>query len=141
MLTIRLSRVGKKKQPLYRFVIMDKQKDPWGKSLEILGTRNPRTKETDLKADRIKYWIEKGAQASDSVWNILVEQKVVDGKKRNVTHLNAKRQKSIADEKAQAAEAAAAKAAEAAKPKEPEAPAAEETPAAEEAPTAEEPKE
>ena len=100
MLTIRLSRVGKKKQPMYRFVIMDKQKDPWGKSLEILGSRNPRTRETILDADRVKYWIDKGAQASDSVWNILVEQKIVDGKKRNVTHLSDKRRKATADEKA-----------------------------------------
>lgn len=100
MLSIRLSRVGKKKQPVYRFVIMDKQKDPWGKSLEILGTRNPRTKETILKADRIRYWISKGAQASDSVWNILVDEKVVEGKKRNVTHLTAARQKAMAEEKA-----------------------------------------
>jgi small subunit ribosomal protein S16 len=100
MLTIRLSRVGKKKQPLYRFVIMDKKKDPWGKSLEILGMRNPRTKETVLKADRIKYWIDKGAQASDSVWNILVDQKIVEGKKRNTTHISKDHAKKLAGEKA-----------------------------------------
>lgn len=110
MLTIRLSRVGKKKQPLYRFVIMDKQKDPWGKSLEILGTRNPRTKETVLDAERVKHWISKGAQASDSVWNILVDQKIVEGKKRNITHLSGTRRKAMADEKAksEAAETPAA---------------------------------
>lgn len=100
MLSIRLSRVGKKKRPLFRFVIMDKQKDPWGKSLEILGSRDPRTKVNVLNADRIKYWIEKGAQPSDSVWNILVDEKIVEGKKRNVTHLTADRKKTIAEEKA-----------------------------------------
>jgi small subunit ribosomal protein S16 len=100
MLTIRLSRTGKKKQPMYRFVIMDKRKDPWGKSLEILGTRNPRTKETQLDAERVKYWISKGAETSDSVWNILVDQKIVEGKKRNITHLSAARRKAMADEKA-----------------------------------------
>jgi len=102
MLTIRLSRTGKKKQPMYRFVIMDKRKDPWGKSLEILGSRNPRTKETILEVERIKYWISKGAEASDSVWNILVDQKIVEGKKRNVTHISAARRKTMADEKAKA---------------------------------------
>lgn len=108
MLTIRLSRMGKKKQPMYRFVIMDKQKDPWGKSLEILGSRNPRTKETVINAERVKYWIAQGAQASDSVWNILVDQKIVDGKKRNVTHLTAARRKTMAEEAAKAAEQPAA---------------------------------
>lgn len=107
MLSIRLTRVGKKKQPMYRVVIMDKQKDPWGKSLEILGNRNPRTKETTLNAERIQYWISKGAQPSESVWNLLVEHKVVDGKKRNVTHLTEARQKTIATEKAKATETAA----------------------------------
>ncbi len=107
MLSIRLTRVGKKKQPMYRVVIMDKQKDPWGKSLEILGNRNPRTKETTLNAERIQYWISKGAQPSESVWNLLVDQKIVDGKKRNVTHLTAARQKTIAAEKAKATETAA----------------------------------
>ena len=102
MLTIRLSRVGKKKQPSYRFVIMDKQKDPWGKSLEILGSRNPRTKETVIDAERVKYWISKGAQASDSVWNILVDQKIVEGKKCNVTHISKGHAKALADEKAKA---------------------------------------
>ncbi len=106
MLTIRLSRVGKKKQPIYRFVIMDKQKDPWGKSLEILGTRNPRTKETILNVDRVKYWLSVGAEASESVWNILVDQKIVEGKKRNVTHISARLAKRLADEKAKEAPAA-----------------------------------
>ncbi len=106
MLTIRLSRVGKKKQPIYRFVIMDKQKDPWGKSLEILGTRNPRTKETILNVDRVKYWLSVGAEASESVWNILVDQKIVEGKKRNVTHISARLAKRLADEKAKETPAA-----------------------------------
>ncbi len=100
MLTIRLSRVGKRKMPIYRFVIMDSKKDPWGKSLEILGTRNPRTKETILKTDRVKHWLSMGASTSDSVWNIFVDQKLVEGKKHNVTHLTAARQKAIAEEKA-----------------------------------------
>jgi small subunit ribosomal protein S16 len=105
MVTIRLSRVGKKKQPIYRFVIMDKQKDPWGKSLELLGTRNPRTKETILNVDRIKYWLSVGAETSDSVWNILVDQKIVEGKKRNVTHISGARAKKMADEKSKEASA------------------------------------
>ncbi|MBU0531365.1 MAG: 30S ribosomal protein S16 [Candidatus Uhrbacteria bacterium] len=111
MLSIRLSRTGKKKQPHYRVIVVDKQRDPWGKAIEILGSRNPRTKETTLKEERIKFWIEKGAQPSNTVWNLLIESGVIKGEKRGVTHISKKRQgkataaKAEADEKAKAAEA------------------------------------
>lgn len=84
MLSIRMTRVGKKKKPSYRIVIMDKRRDPWGKSLENLGTYNPQAKPKAIKldAERIKFWISKGAQATPTVWNLLVEQKIVEGAKR-----------------------------------------------------------
>jgi len=91
MLNIRLSRRGKKKQPVFRLIICEKTKDPWGKYLESLGYYNPRSKELSLKADRLNYWIEKGAQPSDSIWNILVEKGIVEGKKRTVTKISKKR--------------------------------------------------
>ena len=64
MLSIRLSRVGKKKQPIYRVVVQDKQRDPWGKSVEIIGHYNPRAnpKEIVFKEERVKYWLSVGAQ-------------------------------------------------------------------------------
>jgi len=79
MLVIRLTRIGKKKQPEYRFIISEKTKDPWGKALEILGNYNPRSTPVTvtLKKDRIEYWISKGAQCSDTVWNILMDQGLV----------------------------------------------------------------
>ena len=77
-------------------IVVDKHKDPWGKAVEILGHRNPRTKENNFNIERIKYWISKGAQASESVWNLLVELKVVEGKKRAVTTLTKKRVGKIA---------------------------------------------
>lgn len=87
MLVIRLSRVGKKKQPSYRLVVQEKKKDPWGKSFEIVGTYNPRTnpKTIILKEDRIKEWLSKGAQPSPTVHNILVDQKVITGEKMKTT--------------------------------------------------------
>lgn len=91
MLSIRLSRRGKKKQPFYRVIICEKTKDPWGDYLENLGNYNPRTKELNLKADRIKYWLDKGAQPSDTVWNFLIEKGIVEGKKRTVTKISKKR--------------------------------------------------
>ena len=84
MLSIRLSRVGKKKQPTYRVVVLPKTKDPWGDYVENLGFYNPRTKEAKLKADRLKYWLGQGAEVSPTVWNLLVKEKVVEGSKRKV---------------------------------------------------------
>lgn len=91
MLTIRFSRVGKKGQPTFRLVIMEKARDPWGRALEMLGWYNPRTKEKSLKSERIRHWIGKGAQASDSVHNFLVSAGVVQGKKRAVSRISKKR--------------------------------------------------
>ena len=81
MLTIRLSRVGKKNKPLYRVIISEKHKDLYGNSLEILGSYNPHTKDLKVNAEKIKYWISKGAGMSDTVNNLLVEKKIIEGKK------------------------------------------------------------
>lgn len=99
MLSIRLSRVGKLKQPLFRLVVQDHAKDPWGKSVEILGNRNPRTKELLLNLDRVKYWLEKGAQPSDTVWNLFLDQKLVEGKKRGKSHISKTRKTKMEKEK------------------------------------------
>jgi len=86
MLMIRLSRVGKLKQPTYRLIVSEKSKDTHGKYLEILGTYNPRTNPATIKfeAERIKYWMSKGAQPSDTVHNLLVDQKVITTPKRKI---------------------------------------------------------
>lgn len=84
MLTIRMTRVGKKKQPTYRIVVQDRLRDPWGKAIAIVGHYNPRTnpKTLVLKADVIKEWLSKGAQPSASVHNLLVDQKLISGEKK-----------------------------------------------------------
>jgi small subunit ribosomal protein S16 len=101
MLTIRLSRVGKKKQPSFRLVVSEKTKDPWGKYLENLGTFNPLTKpaKIEFKLERIKYWLGRGAQTSDTVWNILLDQKIVEGAKRLKVKLSTKRKDKLAKKK------------------------------------------
>ncbi|MFH1173011.1 MAG: 30S ribosomal protein S16 [bacterium] len=83
MLMIRLSRIGKKKQPTYRLIVSDKRRDTNGKSLEILGQYNPRSnpKTITFKADRIKHWLSKGAQPSPTVHNLLVDQKIIEKQK------------------------------------------------------------
>ena len=85
MLTIRLTRVGKKKQPSYRIVVQEKKHDPWGTSLEILGNYNPRTKALVAKADRIKHWIALGAKPSATVNNLFITNKLIEGEKMKNT--------------------------------------------------------
>jgi small subunit ribosomal protein S16 len=81
MLTIRFSRVGKKGYPTYRLVISEKARDPYGKALEILGAYNPHTKDLQAKDDRIKHWLSKGAGMSESVKNLLINKKIIEGTK------------------------------------------------------------
>ena len=83
MLAIRLFRAGKKKQPSYKIVVTNKQNPPQGgQFVEQVGFYNPLTNERILKEDRIKYWLSVGAQASDTVHNMLVNEKVIEGEKR-----------------------------------------------------------
>jgi small subunit ribosomal protein S16 len=98
MLTIKLSRFGKKKQPTYRILVMEKSKDPWGDYLENLGHYDPRTKVAELNADRIKYWISKGAETTDSINNLLITNKIIEGKKRSVTRISNTRREKMAKE-------------------------------------------
>ncbi len=69
MLMIRLARFGARKQPHYRVVVIEKDRARNGRSIEIVGTYNPRTNPAtvSLKQDRIDYWTGKGAQLSDRV--------------------------------------------------------------------------
>jgi small subunit ribosomal protein S16 len=66
---IRLARFGARKQPYYRVVVIEKRLARNGRSIEIVGTYNPRTNPAtvDLKRDRIDHWVGLGAQLSDRV--------------------------------------------------------------------------
>jgi small subunit ribosomal protein S16 len=86
MLMVRLQRVGRKHEPVFRLVLTDSKNGPKsGKFLEILGSFDARRGEkAEFKTDRVKHWMANGAQLSDTVHNLLVEQKVIEGKKINV---------------------------------------------------------
>ncbi len=73
MLAIRLMRTGAKKRPSYRIVVKEKQSKRDGAFLENLGTYNPTREpaEITLKAERVQYWIEQGAQPTDTVRQII----------------------------------------------------------------------
>jgi len=121
MLIIRLSKVGKKNKKMYRLTIAENTKNPYGDSLEILGSYNPHTKELQAKNDRILYWISKGAQPTTTVNNLLIEKKIIEGKKIKNISISKKRQEKITAKQ------------EVSKP----APKAEEAPVVEETPTEE----
>ena len=85
MLTIRLQRRGRKNDPSFRVIILDSKRGPKsGSYLELLGNYDARVDRVELKADRIKHWMSMGAQVSDTVHNLLVSNKIIEGKKRNV---------------------------------------------------------
>lgn len=73
MLVIRLTRVGARKKPHYRVVVIEKERARDGRPVETVGYYNPRTDPATIRldADRIKYWMEKGAQPSDTVRGLL----------------------------------------------------------------------
>jgi small subunit ribosomal protein S16 len=66
---IRLARVGARKQPHYRVVVIEKDRARNGRSVEVVGTYNPRSTPAalHLKRDRIDFWVGNGAQMSDRV--------------------------------------------------------------------------
>ncbi len=69
MLMIRLARVGARKQPHYRVVVIEKDRARNGRSVEVVGTYNPRTSPAslELKRERIDYWVGNGAKMSERV--------------------------------------------------------------------------
>ena len=75
MLMIRLARMGARKQPYYRVVVIEKERARNGRALEVVGTYNPRTNPTsiDLKRERIEHWVSKGAQLSEKVRQLLAK--------------------------------------------------------------------
>jgi len=137
MLKIRLKRLGAKKTPSYRVIVINSTTKREGKPIEELGYYNPKTKEMKLNKEHAEAWISKGAQPTDTV-KYLIANCNADGslnyKKKETVKLSKKAQaKKAAEEEAKAAEKAAAE--EAAKA-EAEAP-AEEAPAEAEAPAEE----
>ena len=75
MLMIRLARVGARKKPYYRVVVIEKDRARNGRSLEVVGTYNPRTNPAtvNLQKERIEHWASKGAQLSERVQKLLTK--------------------------------------------------------------------
>jgi small subunit ribosomal protein S16 len=75
---IRLARVGSKKNPIYRVVVADSRSPRDGRFIEIVGRYNPQTEPSliELNEDKIRDWIAKGAQPTDSVKRLLKAKSV-----------------------------------------------------------------
>ncbi len=92
MVRIRLRREGRKKNPMYRIVVAESTSPREGRFIEIIGTYQPRKTEgaVELKQDRANYWLNVGAQPSDTVRSILRRAGIL--KARHETRLAAKLQ-------------------------------------------------
>jgi small subunit ribosomal protein S16 len=70
---IRLRRIGRKKNPMYRIVVADSQSPRDGRFIEIIGQYHPRLADggVSFKADRVHHWLDVGAQPTDTVRSLL----------------------------------------------------------------------
>ena len=84
---IRLQRVGRRNDPSFRVVITDKENSTKsGKFLEIVGSYDPRHKDKIiLNKERITYWMGVGAKATDTIHNLLLKNKIIEGKSIDVS--------------------------------------------------------
>src|SRR5438477_4836151 len=75
---IRLTRVGSKKNPMYRVVVADSRSPRDGKFIEIIGRYNPQTDPSTIEfdEDKVKDWISKGAQPSSTVKRLLKAKQI-----------------------------------------------------------------
>ena len=87
---IRLRRTGRKKQPSYRIVIADSRSPRDGKFIEVIGQYNPRQGDQalNLETERVNYWLDSGAQPTDTVRSLLRRAGVL--KARHETRLGRK---------------------------------------------------
>ena len=116
MLKIRLKRLGAKKAPSYRIIVINSTTKREGKPVEELGYYNPKTKEMKLNIASANEWVKKGAQPTDTVKYLMAncnEDGSLNYKKSEKVKLSKKAMAKKAEEEARAAEEAA-KAAEAA---------------------------
>ena len=79
MVTMRLTRIGSKKRPYFRIVVIDKRRARNGRFLEVLGQYSPIANpvQMEINSERAQYWLSKGAQPSETVRSILRKKEIV----------------------------------------------------------------
>ena len=117
MLKIRLKRLGAKKAPTYRVIVINSTTKREGKPIEELGHYNPKTKVMQLNKSKAEEWISKGAQPTETVAYLIKncnEDGTLNYKKKETVKLSKKAQaKAQAEAEAKAAAEAEAPAEEA----------------------------
>lgn len=109
MLMIKLSKIGKTNKKVFRLIISEKGRDPYGKALEILGSYNPYSKDLQVKDERIKYWLSKGAGMTETINNLLVGKGIIEGKKVKASKVGVVNEKRASQLKSKADKKKAAK--------------------------------
>ena len=84
MVKIRLTRMGDKKAPFYRIVVADERAPRDGRFIDIVGTYNPLTNPAEIKidAEKAQKWLKNGAQPTDTVKALFVQQEIIPAGKR-----------------------------------------------------------
>ncbi len=84
MLSIRLKRIGSKNDPAFRLIVQDRRRHPTkGNVVEYLGNYDARKGTPAINGPRVQYWLGQGAQATETVHNLLVDAKIIKDKKVN----------------------------------------------------------
>ncbi len=84
MLKMRLQRIGRKNSPSYRVVVTDSRNAvSRGRNVDHIGSYDPKLGRVIIDKDKATHWLGHGVQPSDTVYNMLVAQGIVEGRKKN----------------------------------------------------------
>jgi small subunit ribosomal protein S16 len=78
MLKLRLKRLGKKRYPSYRLVVMENTSRRNGRPVDEVGYYNPMTKDYKFNADKIKKWLSYGVKPTDTVFQLLKKAEIIN---------------------------------------------------------------
>ena len=78
---MRLTRMGDKKSPFYRVVVIDSHKARDGQYVDLIGTYNPLNEEVHLDTEKAKKWIACGVQPTETVRTLLIRDGIIEPKK------------------------------------------------------------
>jgi len=85
MLMMRLQRIGRRNEAHYRIVVIEKTQGPKSqKYIDVIGSYNPKMGQVIIDAEKATKWLGNGVQPSGTVYNMLVDKGIVEGRKKNV---------------------------------------------------------
>jgi len=105
MLKIRLQRTGRTNEQQFRLVLTEKTSAAKKKAIEILGHYDPKNKTKSFKKERIEHWLKMGAQPSDTAFNLLHSENIVEGQKRGKKKISKRKRQEEVKKQAEAKEA------------------------------------